>query len=325
MSETNGVPPIPPVPRPPRRAERILRDVVVSSTTVALLFSLTVLIGTGLKEWYALGHYTSVLNPGPSAGPTPELGRAAAQVVGETIGAHPLVDPLMNIQLTTPALHHLVYFFGNKHNVLNVVFAKWGWAWTTGAFATYVGAVINRRCPGSWTQFATRWAAATAYWYLLTQWAFGPSLFDRVFVGSGGQCSAGSDILTYARCRLARGTWSGGHDISGHCMLLVHASLFLWEELSPFLFNRASFTTFHPDWTRRAVAGLVYLFMALWYVLLIATATFYHNVFEKLNGLIFGVLYWLMAYHFLFPTVSYPGVPANVAADVADEEMAKRA
>ncbi|RKP39795.1 Fat storage-inducing transmembrane protein, partial [Dimargaris cristalligena] len=239
-------------------------------------------------------------------------------------------------------------FFADKRNPLNRIFAKWGWAWTTAVFFTYVLVVINRRLPGTWPRFALRWGMATLYWYLLTQWAFGPSFFDRVFVGSGGRCAATANsnndldgfgagesttqwnadaIFSYAQCRRARGTWTGGHDISGHCMLLVHASLFLWEELSPYLFTITlpSFASFHPDWTRRLTAALVVTFIVLWYTMLVVTATFYHSIREKFTGLIFGFLYWFVAYLYLFPSTTYPGMPVDsILDDPASEETDKR-
>jgi hypothetical protein len=49
-----------------------------------------------------------------------------------------------------------------------------------------------------------RWLLATVYWFTLTAGFFGPSLFDRILVASGGECRheehGKTDHLTYYSC-----------------------------------------------------------------------------------------------------------------------------
>lgn len=95
-------------------------------------------------------------------------------------------------------------------------------------------------------QALLRFTLATAVWYLTTQWCFGPAIIDRSFVITGGKCeqalhevgkirssSAGSSatspvqletLFAAAACKAAGGAWRGGHDISGHVLMLVLAT-----------------------------------------------------------------------------------------------------
>ncbi|KAJ1651465.1 hypothetical protein IWQ61_007975 [Dispira simplex] len=304
---------------------------VFSGITVALILALTVLIGTIVKEWIVAKYI--ILPPGDPA----TLLRASVPAISSTVtGATvtvtstssatmpqvPLpVDPFGNVTLGQPWWKQCILYFADKRNVLNQVFGKWGWGWTTAIFMTYVLIVINPHRRGAWLRFGLRWLAATLYWHTLTQWAWGPPVFDRVFLASGGQCtSEGATIQTYHHCRQAGGHWQGGHDISGHCMLLAHASLFLWEELGPFIFHITAYCRFHTTWTQRLVSVGVVAFLVLWYTLLISTSTFYHTVYEKVTGIFFGLLYWLLAYQFLFPNTIYPGMPHQTVEDALDEK-----
>ncbi|KAF9518116.1 hypothetical protein BS47DRAFT_1325700 [Hydnum rufescens UP504] len=78
-------------------------------------------------------------------------------------------------------------YFAQKTNIFNVVFVKNAWGWTSVAFfALYLtsppeNAKIKR---------LGRWAASTFVWATFTLWFFGPSLFDRILVASGGECLA---------------------------------------------------------------------------------------------------------------------------------------
>jgi hypothetical protein len=91
----------------------------------------------------------------------------------------------------------------------------------------------------------------------VTQWCFGPPLVDRGFALTGGVCELAQQananvqsessygngqmakkevatVLTHAACNMARGTWKGGYDISGHVFILVLGSGMLWFEMLPF-------------------------------------------------------------------------------------------
>ncbi|KAJ1973923.1 hypothetical protein H4R35_003863 [Dimargaris xerosporica] len=291
------------LPRPTsvRPAEQVRRDVVASSITVVALYVLTVALGTVVKEWYALDQLLSPVKP--VEGPVP-------------------IGPLATDTLGQPLAFQVLGYLANKRNLLNRVFAKWSWGWTSAVFLLYAWRVIGQRQRvGPAVRCGLRWVLATAYWYLLTQWAFGPSLFDRVFTSSGGYCTVErSAVRTYHGCRVAGGQWQGGHDVSGHCMLLVHASLFLWTELSPYLLDARAYSVLHRTWLQRLCAYACYAILALWYTLLVCTALFFHSVREKATGTLFGLLYWWMAYGLLFPRTMYPGQPETQLGSVAEAD-----
>ncbi|ANB11273.1 Scs3p [Sugiyamaella lignohabitans] len=179
-------------------------------------------------------------------------------------------------------------YFSNKRNIFNVFFVKRAWLWTTLAFiaivvrakvatnstsgpgiksATQSGSILKAQSYAGY-HLVLRYAAATFWWVLFTQWFFGLPIMDRVFVLTGGGCdglvekvaeaamstnpapgdatsplpplpvtsnSPLNNLVSSAYCRAHGGTWVGGYDPSGHTFLLVHASLFLWFELLPLI------------------------------------------------------------------------------------------
>ncbi|KAI8055332.1 Fat storage-inducing transmembrane protein [Syncephalis plumigaleata] len=195
------------------------------------------------------------------------------------------------------------------------------------------------------TAALTRWMLATAYWWIITQWMVGPSLSDRVYRWSGGRCypidEHGQPVLsglvdnendmgqstsdphqhlfnvldvqpTAIACRQAGGRWHGGHDISGHIMLLIHASLFLQSELSGLRRAAVYSTAVHPRMARRATRLVRYLLVLWWWMLLMSSVYAFHPLSEKVTGLIMGLLYWVVMYVYILPRTSFPGMPGQV-------------
>ncbi|KAI9490526.1 inositol phospholipid synthesis and fat-storage-inducing TM-domain-containing protein [Zychaea mexicana] len=134
----------------------------------------------------------------------------------------------------------------------------------------------------------------------MTQWLLGPSLVDRMFVATGGSChfdnmatssstptTATKLVSQQATCRATGGSWHGGHDVSGHCVLLIHASLFLWEE------------AMRQSDRRKRIFALALL--GLWYWMLAMTSVYFHGYRELLSGAFFGVLGWAIVYLGLVP------------------------
>lgn len=194
-------------------------------------------------------------------------------------------------------------YFAQKRNIFNIYFVKISWFWCTLGFFAFLALVsrgrgAQRRRTGEkstidppttrtvqWTQDAGlqwrqerdvadarirrvyqaffRWALATSFWVLTTQWFFGPPLVDRGFALTGGACEIAAEELanrpddlrkaaqaaaTHAACRLVGGRWHGGYDISGHVFILVLGSGMLWMEMLPFLF---------PGWKGLGVGRVV--------------------------------------------------------------------
>src|SRR3954454_12094915 len=75
-------------------------------------------------------------------------------------------------------------YWSKKSNLFNQYFVKIGWFWTSVCFFTYVIPYAK------FSIFSfKRWVLATLYWCIATQWFFGPSIMDRIFVITGGECS----------------------------------------------------------------------------------------------------------------------------------------
>jgi hypothetical protein len=113
-------------------------------------------------------------------------------------------------------------YFARKDNFVNVYFLKFGWLWTSLAFFAHTSQVTNVIGP------FVRYVVATIWWYLVTQWCFGPPIMDKVciaryelmkvFRGTGGICEIAKEedfpmIVTSAVCRSSGGEWNGGHDL----------------------------------------------------------------------------------------------------------------
>jgi hypothetical protein len=200
---------------------------------------------------------------------------------------------------------------------------KIGWFWTTVAFlvlwATHPtygpskAAVLTRRR----LQGLLRWGLVTLWWIIVTQWFWGPALIDRGFVATGGMCdlvrsAEGREELgevgafvTGQACKMAGGTWRGGHDISGHVFLLVLGSAFLGMEMLPVLergmgvrdervvvrgdggVGRAEGVGEEDEgerWGWGVGVGGVVVGLEWWMILM--TAVFFHTWVEKVSGIV---------------------------------------
>ncbi|KAG0272216.1 hypothetical protein BGZ95_012043 [Linnemannia exigua] len=157
-----------------------------------------------------------------------------------------------------------------------------------------------------------RWGLATLYWWLISQWFFGPGLFDRVFVLTGGSCSVNGHWSQY-HCRRQGGDWSGGIDISGHMFLLTHAWLFLMEELSIFLNVPEAWTALQSRRSAKYAVWGVLALMGLWWWMLLMTSVYYHHWAEKFTGLFFGVLFWFGSYVTVYKIAPFPSMPDQAA------------
>lgn len=138
-------------------------------------------------------------------------------------------------------------YFARKSNIFNILFVKRGWGWTTLAFFAFLFTHPSIASgPSVFTQRKVqgliRWALVTSWWFLTTQWCFGPPIIDRGFRWTGGRCELAKmevamgdtsvgEQLTAVACKAAGGKWKGGHDISGHVFLLVLATGFLMQEV----------------------------------------------------------------------------------------------
>lgn len=184
----------------------------------------------------------------------------------------------------------------NKSNLINLYIVKNGWFWTSFIFIIYATRVIHANKPVQIAKSVIRWILATLYWYIITQRFFGPSIIDRIFVFTGGKCDnyqSETQVFEAYVCKKGGGRWIGGYDLSGHCFLLIHASLLLWDEISAFPYRPENWEIARE---KKILSFFFGLFLFLWWFMLIVTAIYFHNFSEKLTGTIFGVLYWILYY-----------------------------
>ncbi|KAI9482930.1 MAG: inositol phospholipid synthesis and fat-storage-inducing TM-domain-containing protein [Benjaminiella poitrasii] len=218
-------------------------------------------------------------------------------------------------------------YFSSKRNIFNVFFVKIGWFWVTLVYFIYLFFVRSKQGQNTqaFARGALRFVAVTIYWYVMTQWLFGPSFIDRVYVLTGGKCISlkqekssliGTEdlfatVVQQQVCRKLGGQWTGGHDVSGHCVLLIHASLFLWEELSWLFYNQEPLNTMKRENKSQFYSVMsVIALIGLWWLMLFMTGVYFHGHFELLSGAVFGVLGWALLYLGLFPRVPMFGLPS---------------
>jgi hypothetical protein len=211
-------------------------------------------------------------------------------------------DPLVS-SLKHP--HHDKSYWARKSNLLNQIFIKRAWGWTSVIWALlFATSSPTTRSP----RRAYKWIAATLNWMLFTTWFFGPAIIERLTTISGGQCvvrlpSGGIHSVPVEYCyertlispithpelfitpfllpgedwrtrpRLMR-----GHDVSGHIFLLTMSSLFLADELRHSL--RASTRTTIHNVAITATAAII----GVWLFAVYTTSLYFHTPFEKLTG-----------------------------------------
>ncbi|KAJ8139592.1 hypothetical protein OY671_007196 [Metschnikowia pulcherrima] len=230
-------------------------------------------------------------------------------------------------------------YYNNKGNFFNQWFVKKGWGWTTAAILVFY-VVHLQKSPHNRVKIAlgaiSRWAIATFWWVLFTQWCFGLPIMDKVFVLTGGKCASiptttvttgfnglnrafylvgenyESVSVTSYNCRKMKGSWEGGHDPSGHVFLLVHASLYLFHEIRQFWPGWEEFISHAKETAlvreiavkqrvKSAVWALphapIMLLLALWWFMLLVTNMYFHSLAEKLVGLAFGYMGVIVVYY----------------------------
>lgn len=180
--------------------------------------------------------------------------------------------------ITSDAHAHHVNYFAGKRNLINVLFVKRGWLWTSLAFlflqlttrpssaaASPTPITTKNRAVNHYFQSTIRYALLTITWIFTTQWFFGPALIDRSYVLTGGHCEGlpakfeDNPVTKFAAiysstvCKKEGGTWRGGHDISGHVFILVLSSAALLYEL--YISDQVSH---HPTISPRAAANVAH-------------------------------------------------------------------
>lgn len=197
--------------------------------------------------------------------------------------------------------------------LLNGLFKSAGWALSALCWALLLSTRYWRQVKleenASWRRHAITdaglWLAATLYWAVWVYFLIDP--MGRHF----GECQQlpkhnqplPSPPLTKAECTALGGSWTDLH-ISGHAFLASLAILLLAEESIRWLTEPACLFTFPPHRIDCAVRrsqrawylamGVSWALIALWMVLYVRTALWYHTAGEKLIGVALGILYYWM-------------------------------
>jgi len=226
------------------------------------------------------------------------------------------------LDTSNPILAHLphplsaTHYFANKRNILNVHFIKKTWGWTTAAFFLNWTTSPYRIRTG---RRLVQYLLATLTWLLFTAWFFGPSLFERLTVASGGQCilnvPSGEQVivpytLCYSKSTVSPAThpdlflspafapqsldqafptgWNGiprlrrGHDVSGHIFLLTLSILLLVDQLKPSFYIRRQ----QGQWSALHYTAIVanIALIAVWFFGVYTTSVYFHSPLEKFTG-----------------------------------------
>ena len=177
------------------------------------------------------------------------------------------------------------FYFSEKKNFLNQIFVKNGWAWTISLLLSLIYLRSFNRLKT--LKSLKSLIGATLYWFLITQWTFGPSILERVYKRVGS-CSL-LHLKEFHLCYEGGGEWDG-LDISGHCFLLLHSSLLIWEEIrNTFSMNLNNLKNFNST---MAIGMALMILLGLWSIMLLITVLYFHSIVEKALGTIFGFGFW---------------------------------
>jgi hypothetical protein len=239
------------------------------------------------------------------------------------------------LDTSNPLLTHLPHpmqntdYFANKSNLLNVIFIKRAWGWTSAAFFFLYFTSPSRV---QTKERIFQWLTETGIWLVFTSWFFGPAVLERVIVLSGGECMlplpAGGVIsvpqeycltrsslspsthpdLFLASLSLPDTNWHAtprlrrGHDISGHVFLLAMSILFLADQL------RSSFRSRPGTWSssHKLAVGTNVVLVLVWLFAMYTTSVYFHTAFEKATGYLLGVLGFAITQVSLFGPATVP-------------------
>jgi hypothetical protein len=177
-------------------------------------------------------------------------------------------------------------YFGQSKNIFNLIFAKKAWLWTTAAYVAHLVYATPKNLKNS----LVRYVLATLYWFILTQAVFGTYNFRQlVLLATGAPCIPGPNTM----CVLDATQKDLGHLISGHCLLLIHSSLFLWQEFYPEIVNNG----------KKLNVLFIRLVLVMNFFMLITTSVYFHTFVEKITGVFLGSLFWILAYYNLYPLI----------------------
>lgn len=188
-------------------------------------------------------------------------------------------------------------------------FVKFAWAWTFCLLFPFISLtnynVLQNILPVLVRLFSL--LVGTIIWYTCTS----TFLFIQDFTGS---CYK-SPILAVVtqehsnqlQCLQAGGIWQN-FDISGHSFLLSYCVLMILEEMAVM----PSVKTFSGSRLHTAVTSLFLALACLtfiWLFMLLTTAVYFHDFWDKIFGTLVGLSAWYGTYRFWYKSPLSPGFP----------------
>ncbi|KAL5506944.1 hypothetical protein ACEPAH_6400 [Sanghuangporus vaninii] len=234
-------------------------------------------------------------------------------------------DPLVALGHVKHPLHDVSYF-ARKTNILNTVFIKRAWGWTTGAFlALWFTYPSTANDSGSHRRVMTgrerlkKWLAATSVWMVFAAWFFGPALLERLTSFSGGECVVRLPSgrvhpvpLEYCYSRTVLSPASHPELFFIPPLVFDEENLEDWEsrprlmrghDVSGHIFLLTMSVLFLADMIRPSLSlpsalrstahncaiTATAILMAIWLFAIWMTSVYFHTPFEKLTGYTLGL------------------------------------
>ncbi|CUS06801.1 unnamed protein product [Tuber aestivum] len=170
----------------------------------------------------------SFLSRYPSFSLWSSSGENSPRVMSASLVVSGLMPVVARLALGTFLLPYTAYL-PSKNGLVNSILVGNPWLWAT---LVCLGVYRSRSRSVQETDLLSLWLLATAWWLLVTRWFMGPSLTDRTFIATGGECQeyAGLSMpTTRSQCRISGGEWVGGHDISGQAFTVTHATMLIYN------------------------------------------------------------------------------------------------
>ena len=219
----------------------------------------------------------------------------------------------------------------DKRNPFNQIFVKWAWAWTLMCVApTVILTSVLYTGMNAWAvlRHVSRVGVAHVIWYTMT------SLFQYIHKLSG-ECS--NDSISTPRMCVKQGNEWIGVDISGHVFLLIYCILLIteetagikmevWREYNGTLLSQervvnklsSSIRQVLPELHRLATLLVTLLELLataeilLWGFMLCTTSLYFHDLVEKLLGVVIACALWYLTYRVVYGYSRWvPGRPGD--------------
>ncbi|CAF1216448.1 unnamed protein product [Rotaria magnacalcarata] len=206
-------------------------------------------------------------------------------------------------------------YFSSKNNIFNVYFAKFAWGWTLGLLMLFVPLTLitlnkNFNYYEIITRHLVRLLIATVVWYIIT------NLFVYIDWRTGICNHNKMKQVSRRACEKAGHEWEEGFDFSGHIFLLLYSILIMNEEIR--LYDKATgkvdeaqkveqnigdtlsnitnqYSTLF-DIITRVLYVLIAALTILWEFILLSTALYFHETFDKMAAGVIAVFFWFITY-----------------------------